>query len=77
MQETEKIWMNGELVDWADADRRLQQALDRIAGEFSAGCAGVAPRHPGVCKNCGLHALCRIADANGEDADAIGEIDDD
>ena len=64
------------LVDWADADRRLQQALERIAGEFSAGHAGVAPRDPGVCKNCGLHALCRIADTADADVGVIAEGDD-
>jgi len=55
-----------------------RRVLARLAGEFAAGRAQVAPKLPQTtCRNCGLQPLCRIherLDAAGADAD--GDQDD-
>jgi probable DNA repair protein len=47
--------------------------LHNLAEEFLAGVARVDPREPKVCKQCGLHSLCRIAELtlslSGENGD--------
>jgi branched-chain amino acid aminotransferase len=49
MQETEKIWMNGELVDWADAKVHvLSHALHYGSGVFEGIRAYETDRGTGV-----------------------------
>ncbi|HVE49259.1 MAG TPA: PD-(D/E)XK nuclease family protein [Casimicrobiaceae bacterium] len=65
------------LADWSDAMGKLQSSLGTLAQAFASGEAAIDPRNTtSVCKQCGLHALCRIPvmldDAtigDGEDAD--------
>lgn len=42
----------GQVENW-------KRVLERLAGNFRAGCADVDPK-PGACEHCGLRALCRI-----------------
>ena len=49
MQETEKIWMNGELVDWADAKVHVGvHALHYGAGVFEGVRCYDTPKGPAV-----------------------------
>jgi RecB family exonuclease len=56
----------GRIADWAAAADYWRAALGAIAREFVAGQAAVRPRS-GVCRNCGLQALCRVGDMAGDD----------
>lgn len=49
--------------DWEAQRRFWRTALERLAGDFSAGRAAVDPLDPPrTCRYCGLHTLCRIGD---------------
>ena len=49
MQETEKIWMNGELVDWADATFMSGSTVSTTAAASSRGSAAYeTPKGPAV-----------------------------
>jgi hypothetical protein len=49
VQETEKIWMNGELVDWADAKIHIgTHALHYGSGVFEGVRCYDTPRGPAV-----------------------------
>ncbi|HVF65052.1 MAG TPA: PD-(D/E)XK nuclease family protein [Casimicrobiaceae bacterium] len=65
------------LTDWDDALARLLATTTRLAQDFAAGQANVAPRDRSVCKNCNLPALCRIGSAPTGDDEARFEAGDD
>lgn len=51
----------GPCRDWAELEAWWQSRLGALAKEIADGHAAVAPRQaPSPCRNCGLHAVCRI-----------------
>ena len=61
---------------WAAQERRWQEQLEHLAGQFRSGAARRDPA-PQACRLCHLHALCRIAEAQGgtPDADAAERVE--
>jgi hypothetical protein len=49
-------------ADWGQVISRWRGQLEKLAGEFVAAEAAVAPQ-PGSCQRCDLQPLCRIAAA--------------
>ncbi|MGI9332062.1 MAG: PD-(D/E)XK nuclease family protein, partial [Gammaproteobacteria bacterium] len=62
---------------WRDWRATSERHLLALATGYAAGIAGVDPKHAKVCERCDLHALCRVAELYGSDADGdwdeIGE----
>jgi hypothetical protein len=55
-------------MDWDRLRDWWREEVERLAGEFAAGRADVAPRDPDACRYCGLDVLCRrheLAAGNG------------
>jgi ATP-dependent helicase/nuclease subunit B len=46
--------------------------LTYLSNEFVAGVAEVSPRNAAACRQCDLHALCRIREMGQPDADGTG-----
>jgi ATP-dependent helicase/nuclease subunit B len=56
--------------DWNALLGRWRGELETLAGELQRGLASVTPKHPRQsCRDCDLHALCRIREAAPEAAD--------
>ena len=66
-----------KLAGWDDALWRLDDAILRLAQASGEGEAGVAPRHPSVCRLCHLRAVCRVgASLSAEDLEDVASLDD-
>jgi probable DNA repair protein len=61
---------------WDETVQTWRTTLERIARDFLAGDARVAPKNTQACATCDLHVLCRIHERMAED-DSSGEGDED
>lgn len=63
-----------EAADWNALLGRWRGELATVAGELREGWAAVSPKHPRQsCRDCELHALCRIRETVAEAAEEDGE----
>jgi probable DNA repair protein len=53
---------------WNEFRGRLRERIMRLAGDFRAGVASVAPRDRATCTYCGMQPLCRIQALEEDDA---------
>lgn len=51
---------NDNIADWEALLAGWRLTLERLAGDFRQGIATVDPKNSESCRNCDLHALCRI-----------------
>ncbi|HKW81616.1 MAG TPA: hypothetical protein VJQ49_11465, partial [Casimicrobiaceae bacterium] len=64
---------SGVAADWNSLEGWWRSHLGALAAEIAVGAASVTPRaRPSPCKNCRLHAFCRI-----DSVRPIGPEDDD
>jgi len=73
-----KAWDSVDKVrdasSWDALFGRWRAELATVAGEVREGWAAVSPKHPRqTCRDCDLHALCRIRESVAEVADEEGE----
>ena len=67
-----------EYVTWAALVEAWRDELTRLADDFAAGAAEVAPKRVQTCRNCGLGVLCRLNERSGGlavESDANGQRD--
>lgn len=60
---------SGAAASWPDQVAFWRAELDRLAHEFAAGNAEVAPKDNATCRGCDLHPLCRIHERRTEDSE--------
>ena len=53
-------------ASWSALVKAWNDELTRLAADFAAGVAEVAPKRADTCRNCGVATLCRLNERAGE-----------